>query len=321
MLLKTLLIAGTASATCLHNLSRFKRAEGEVKVGTFGYDGLIGPLNWASLAEENQVCKSGKTQSPINILDAEVTLATEKPTLDIPEQKVEFENLGTTIEVVVNGTTKFGGTDFRLKQFHMHTPSEHRINDEYYPLEVHMVHEGVSDTSSLAVISILFQLSTGASNPLLSGLQPHLKAIAEPGTKTEIESLDFASVIEHVQTTGLFQYNGSLTTPPCAEGITFLIAKQPLDIDVATYNEIKSIVKFNSRYSQNKLGEANLIDVASKAGTAEQFDAPTAVAKAATEDEAAAAAEPEPTPTKGQTVTISELHGKPTHLVGVVVRR
>jgi carbonic anhydrase len=54
-----------------------------------------------------------------------------------------LENLGTTIEVTVNGTTKFGGMDYRLKQFHMHTPSEHRISEEYYPLELHFVHEGV----------------------------------------------------------------------------------------------------------------------------------------------------------------------------------
>lgn len=80
-------------------------------------------------------------------IDSKVAIATEKPVLDIPEQAVEFENLGTTIEVIVNGTTKFAGSDFRLKQFHMHTPSEHRVNDEYYPLEVHMVHEGVSKFS------------------------------------------------------------------------------------------------------------------------------------------------------------------------------
>jgi len=73
-----------------------------------------------------------------------VPLATEKPVLDIPEQKIEFENLGTTIEVIVNGTTKFAGNDFRLKQFHFHTPSEHRVNEEYFPIEIHLVHEGVS---------------------------------------------------------------------------------------------------------------------------------------------------------------------------------
>jgi carbonic anhydrase len=76
--------------------------------------------------------------------DASVTVAAEKPVLDIPEiEEVKFENLGTTIEVLANGTTSFAGSDFRLVQFHMHTPSEHHVNGEYHPLEVHMVHQGV----------------------------------------------------------------------------------------------------------------------------------------------------------------------------------
>lgn len=68
MLFNTLLLASTASATCLHGLSMFKRAEGEtVEVNTFGYGPLNGPLNWASLAVENEACKAGSNQSPINI--------------------------------------------------------------------------------------------------------------------------------------------------------------------------------------------------------------------------------------------------------------
>ncbi|KAH7126702.1 alpha carbonic anhydrase [Dendryphion nanum] len=331
MLFQTLLLASTASATCLHGLSKFKRAEaveGEVQVSTFGYEGLLGPLNWASLAPENEACKTGKLQSPINI-DGVIAFAQSKPTLDIPEQEVEFENLGTTIEVIVNGTTSFAGSDFRLRQFHIHTPSEHHINGEYFPLEIHMVHEGVTDPNSLAVIALPFQLSAGAADPLIAGLQPHLAAIAQPGTKTKIESLDFSNVANHVQSASeLFQYTGSLTTPPCAEGLTFLVAQTPLSIDVATYNEIKSIVKFNSRFTQNEHSAgANLIEVAQKAGTAEQFNPParggagnsttgsgnttaTATVKAAA-----------PLMTKGQTIRISEIEGQPTDLVGVIVKK
>jgi carbonic anhydrase len=77
-------------------------------------------------------------------------LATEKPTLDIPEQNSKFLNLNTTIEVEVNGTTTFGGNQFRLAQYHIHTPSEHRISGEYHPLEVHMVHSGVGKSHSHA---------------------------------------------------------------------------------------------------------------------------------------------------------------------------
>lgn len=185
MLFKSLLFASTASATCLHGLSMFKRAagaeNGTVEINTFGYGPENGPFNWASLAPENEACKAGLNQSPINIgtdlpagnlkkrnviihkracvnetsSDATIGAAANRPVVDIPDQAVEFENLGTTIEVVVNGTTSFNGTDFRLVQFHMHTPSEHHINDEYFPLEVHMVHQGVCKSNPFAASSFI----------------------------------------------------------------------------------------------------------------------------------------------------------------------
>ncbi|KAF2735162.1 carbonic anhydrase [Polyplosphaeria fusca] len=326
MLFKTLLLASTVSASCLHGLSKFKRAEGEegtVEVGQFGYTGMIGPLNWASLAPENEACKNGVNQSPIDI-DGSVTKATEAPVLDIPEQAVEFENLGTNLEVVVNGTTKFAGSDFRLRQFHFHMPSEHRIGGEFFPMEAHFVHEGVTDANSIAVISVLFQMSTDAANPIISGLQPHLSAIATPGTKTAIEGgLDFTSLIEHVQTTPLLQYTGSLTTPPCSEGVVFLITEQPINVDVAAFNEMKSIIKFNSRVSQNTLGQMNIIEVGAVSGTeqAQTVDIEAEIKKQAESgvaQEEAVAGEAAAPVTKGQTITISELQGQPTHIVGVV---
>jgi carbonic anhydrase len=66
MLFSAIFLASTASATCLNGLSKFKRAE-TVEVNTFGYGPMNGPFNWASLAPENEACKSGKNQSPINV--------------------------------------------------------------------------------------------------------------------------------------------------------------------------------------------------------------------------------------------------------------
>ncbi|KAJ4334849.1 hypothetical protein N0V87_006544 [Didymella glomerata] len=297
MLFKSLILASTASATCLHGLSMFKRAagaeNGTVEVNTFGYGPENGPFNWASLAPENEACKAGLNQSPINIgtdlpagnltkrnviihkracvnessSDATIGAAADRPVVDIPDQAVEFENLGTTIEVVVNGTTSFNGTDFRLVQFHMHTPSEHHINDEYFPLEVHMVHQGVLDNTQLAVIAMMFQVSAGDSDPVIAGLSSSLDAIATPGTKTKIENgLDFSGVLSKIESSDILQYSGSLTTPPCAEGVTFLVVKDPLDIGVADFNAIKSIVKFNSRFIQNTLGQDNMLRIGANSG-------------------------------------------------------
>ena len=137
-------LASYVSASCLHGTSLLPRTElpgGKVAVSTFGYTGLQGPLNWAGLATANSACASSKVQSPINIDDT-IGLAKKAPVVKIDSvQNAEIENLGTTVEIIVNGTTTFAGKDFSLKQFHFHTPSEHRIAEEYFPLEMHMVHE------------------------------------------------------------------------------------------------------------------------------------------------------------------------------------
>ena len=83
-----------------------------------------------------------------------------------------------------------------------------------------------------------------------------------PGTRTKTGALDFTEVINHVATTPLFQYTGSLTTPPCAEGLTFLVTEVPLPLNVATFNKIKNVIKFNARFTQNTLGQTNLLQVA-----------------------------------------------------------
>jgi carbonic anhydrase len=80
--------------------------------------------------------------------------------MNIPEQEVEFENLGTTIEVVLNGTTTIAGKEFRLMQFHMHTPSEHHVNGEYQPLEVHIVHEETGESYPAITLLFFFEYHT-----------------------------------------------------------------------------------------------------------------------------------------------------------------
>ncbi|CAO2657532.1 Nn.00g036580.m01.CDS01 [Neocucurbitaria sp. VM-36] len=331
MLLNTLLLASTASATCLHGLSMFKRAEGEeVKLGQFGYGPLNGPFNWATLAAENEACKAGANQSPIN-LDNSVTVLAEKPKIDIPAvEEVEFENLGTTIEVLANGTTSVAGSDFRLVQFHMHTPSEHHLNGEYHPLEVHMVHQGVADETQIAVIALMFQVSAGESSSIIKSLSSSVSAISTPGTKTAIPGgIDFTDVLAKVESSDILQYSGSLTTPPCSEGVTFMIVKDPLDISVVDFNSIKSVVKFNSRYIQNSLGAVNMLEVANLAGTATALQPASVVDQpiVAEEGENATASvnvtvEVGDVPlSKGQTFTVTELHGQPTQIAAVVVKR
>lgn len=261
----------------------------------------------------------------------------------------------------MNGTTTFGGNQFELAQFHIHTPSEHRINREYFPLEVHMVHKGIgkssifpprhppyptpalipsydpylkltpppADPTQLVVLALMFELCTQSSDPIIAGITPHLDAIREPGSHTTIESgIDFSGVLSIVESSNIFQYSGSLTTPPCSEGVTFLAVETPLKINVPDFNAIKKLVKYNSRLSQNTLGSDNIIEVAAigmetcaNNGTVPVFGGNSTAPVPVVEEEATPV---EGAPEAGSTITITEISGSPlptdSHYAGVVQR-
>ena len=142
-----------SSAYCIHD-KRFepsqliKRTSGK-ELPKFGYTGERGPLGWWNLnVANNSACSHGTQQSPINIDDnAPTTLLDtpeKKPKLNYPSvPNAKFENLGTTVEVEAEGELTLPDEEgtYELAQFHFHTPSEHRLFEEYYTLEMHMVHK------------------------------------------------------------------------------------------------------------------------------------------------------------------------------------
>ena len=127
--------------------------ERTVEVGRFGYIGAQGPTQWINLSPENTACSIGTQQSPINLVATTSRVRAGNALITIPDvDTTEFENLGVTVEVVMEGRggrTRFQGTDFELQQFHFHTPSEHTVSGEYFPLEMHMVHEAEGKLNSI----------------------------------------------------------------------------------------------------------------------------------------------------------------------------
>jgi carbonic anhydrase len=185
------------------------------------YAGEEGPANWGELAAEFDMCRKGRNQSPIDLVS--------DINADLQELIFEYTNPGTLTEVntghAIQENVNPGnylvvkGVKYELKQFHFHSPSEHTIGGKYFPMEIHLVHQNAE--GEYAVVGLLFQ--EGKTNTLMNQL-PTFKA--ERGEDPYSDPIDYNDLITNRK--DYFLYNGSLTTPPCTEGVHWLVIKQPI---------------------------------------------------------------------------------------------
>lgn len=148
-------------------------------------------------------------------------------------------NNGHTIQVnyAPGSTLGVDGRTFELKQFHFHSPSENKIDGKQFPLEGHLVH--ADKDGNLAVLSILFEL--GAPNPLLGKAWPAMPA--KVGDKASLPAgINVASMLP--KNMDYYRFNGSLTTPPCSEGVWWLVAKKPARISQAQVDQFTKTIGF-----------------------------------------------------------------------------
>jgi len=204
-----------------------------------------GPANWGDLAPEFHLCKDGLKQSPINLYHAKET--------NIPALQVDYQS--TPLTIINNGHTAqvnyasgsvltVGTKKYRLLQFHFHTPSEHLKDGRTYPLEAHMVH--VDDYGNLAVLS-LFLKEGDATNAFLKPIFDNLPTT--PGSKT-IEGVNVN--VGNLLPSGreYFTYTGSLTTPPCSEGVTWMVLEDSVIVSKAQIAQFRAIFEGNARPEQ-----------------------------------------------------------------------
>jgi carbonic anhydrase len=188
----------------------------------WGYSGHEGPENWAKLSSDNYAC-SGKNQSPVNLSGF-----TEADLLPIQfnykQGGSETLNNGHTVQVnyAKGSSIKVDGQTFDLLQFHFHAPSENHINGHSYPLEAHLVH--ADKGGNLAVVAVMFE--EGSAN---EGLKKAWSMMPKhTGDKHELSEAVGADDIlpknrDH------YRFNGSLTTPPCSEGVRWLVMKNVVE--------------------------------------------------------------------------------------------
>jgi len=206
------------------------------------YNGATGPQQWGSLCEEYATADSGKQQSPIDIpAHTHASPSLGQIQYSYHDAPAVIENNGHTIQVTWGGGKLFcDGQSFDLKQFHFHSPSEHTLDGRTYPLEMHLVHMN-PENKQLAVIAVLFEAKEeGRENPFLAQFFPNIPPIESVGNQTPL-GVVCASLLG-LDSAHYYRYNGSLTTPPCSEGVVWTIMKH---VQGASLGEIEAFVDAN----------------------------------------------------------------------------
>lgn len=199
------------------------------------YSGATGPDSWAKLSPEFSAC-GGKNQSPVNLtgfVDAKL-----KPIVfSYPAAATEILNNGHTIQVnaLAGNSITVDGTRFELKQFHFHAPSENTIDGKSFAMEAHLVH--ADKDGNLAVVAVMFD--EGKPNAAL-------EKAWEKMPKTAGERAALAEGVSPLgmlpKNRGYYRFNGSLTTPPCSEGVRWLVMKQPMTASKAQIDEFAHVM-------------------------------------------------------------------------------
>jgi len=185
----------------------------------WGYTGDIGPEHWGDLDYRYIRCSTGKNQSPVNLTGmVEADLAPIE--IAYGSTPVEVVNNGHTIQVNIapGSTLTFYGQTFELKQFHFHTPSENKIDGKSFPLEAHFVH--ADKDGNLAVVALMFE--EGDKNEVLEAFWS-----AMPENSDSKNKLENAPTPDKLlpESKDYYYFNGSLTTPPCSEGVRWIVLK------------------------------------------------------------------------------------------------
>ncbi|CED71841.1 carbonic anhydrase [Aliivibrio wodanis] len=204
-----------------------------VSASEWSYAGETAPANW------HGTCQTGVNQSPIDITNAiESTL--EPITFNYAQAGKNIVNNGHTVQVNFDGkqSIQVEGTTFNLLQLHFHAPSENLIAGHSYPLEMHLVH--ADKDGNLAVIGVMFK--EGKTNTELAKIWAQMPKSGD----VELDSkLTLTKLLPGEQT--YYRFNGSLTTPPCTEGVTWFVMKNPITVSAEQLIQFKSLYQGNNR--------------------------------------------------------------------------
>jgi len=208
--------------------------------GEWGYAGDVSPEKWGDLKPEFFMCKEGKNQSPIDIATRGVLQAQglEPIAFHYDTHAKTAVNNGHAIKVDVGEGSyiEVDGKRFNLKQFHFHSPSENTIDGEHFPLEAHFVHQ--SDDGELAVVAVMYR--KGNENVILKKICSTIFTDPHKVHPCKLKADDINALLP--QNRHYYRFSGSLTTPPCSEGVRWFVMQDAKEVSPAQIDKFVNVM-------------------------------------------------------------------------------
>jgi carbonic anhydrase len=220
----------------------------------WSYEGDTGPESWGKLSPDFATCATGKSQSPIDISAATVS-SLDDIKVSYQASPLKVKNNGHTIQVdyAAGSSIQVGDKQYDLKQFHFHTPSEESIGGQRFTMVTHFVHKAAD--GSLGVIGVL--MKEGAENAALKAVFDNMPT-AEGEKEVAGTQVNAADILPKDLT--YFNFSGSLTTPPCSEGVNWMVVADPIEISPAQAKAFQTIFAMNARPIQPVNGRVVRLD-------------------------------------------------------------
>ncbi len=208
----------------------------------WSYTGPNGPEHWADMREEFKLCGSGKEQSPINISGAKVE--------NLPV--IQFDYKLGSLEILHNGHTvlvkrakgnsiTIGGEQYELLQFHFHSPGENRVDGKAFPMEIHLVHKNAK--GKILVLGVFARI--GAKNTVLEKAWNHMPQ--QSGGRKKVASVTINAIDLLPTDRSYYRFKGSITIPPCSEGIEWIVLKTPVEVSNEQIKQFSQVIGANAR--------------------------------------------------------------------------
>ena len=231
------------------------------------YEGAEGPANWGKLSPAFAACGEGRAQSPVDISnpsrgtasDLRLTFPPAALRIAHHEHIADGINNGHTIQInyPAADTLNLGDSSYQLVQYHFHGPSEHTVNGTHFPMEMHFVHKAADGRLAVVAVFIASGQANAAFEPIWANL-PKQKGVEThyPAVKVDVDAL-----LPTVRTS--YRYDGSLTTPPCSEGVKWILMTTPIQLSAEQIAAFTQVIDDNNRPVQPLNGRTVVTDAVS----------------------------------------------------------